>query len=63
MKIKDFITAFTAYWHNAIFQIERDIYCATNCRIELPLHRKYYADRKRRYNNYLQLHYMSTAEC
>lgn len=57
MSFREFIVAGIAYFTNVIFNIERDIYCATNCKVELPLHRKYYAEQKARYNRYLRLHY------
>lgn len=40
-----------------ILKCERTIYCRTNCKIELPLHKHYYSYRKRRYNTYLKLNY------
>lgn len=36
-----------------IFKIERTIYCRSNCRIELPLHKAYYARGKEKYEEYL----------
>ena len=36
-----------------IFKLERTIYCRSNCRIELPLHKAYYKRDKEKYEEYL----------
>ena len=42
-----------------LWKIEHAIYCITNCKIELPYHKAYYAERKRKYNRYLEIQNMS----
>ena len=37
-----------------IFKIERTIYCLTNCKIELPLHKSYYRNRRLKYEDYIK---------
>lgn len=36
-----------------LFKMERTIYCRSNCRIELPLHKAYYKRGKEKYEEYL----------
>ena len=36
-----------------LFKFEHFIYCATDCRLELPLHRRYYKYAKKKYESYL----------
>lgn len=35
-------------------RLEHIIYCATDCKIELPLHKWYYDMREKKYNSYLE---------
>lgn len=36
-----------------IIKFEHFIYCATDCKVELPLHKRYYQYRREVYENYL----------
>lgn len=36
-----------------IIRFEHLIYCATDCKVELPLHKRYYQHRREVYENYL----------
>lgn len=36
-----------------IVKFEHSIYCATDCKVELPLHKRYYQHRRRVYEKYL----------
>lgn len=40
-----------------VLRLEHIIYCATGCRVELLLHKKYYAYRVAHYNEYLRQQY------
>lgn len=37
-----------------VLEIEHTIYCATNCRLELPLHKRYYEIGEKRYTSYVR---------
>ena len=39
---------------NKLLRFEHIIYCATNCKIELLLHKKYYEHRRKKYDSYIQ---------
>ena len=39
---------------NKLLRLEHIIYCATNCKIELLLHKKYYEHRRKKYDSYIQ---------
>lgn len=43
---------------NKLLKFEHTIYCMTNCKIELFLHKSFYKYRKERYNNYLRTHHL-----
>ena len=51
--IKDW--AKRALWkvYKALLRVEHNIYCATDCKVELFLHRSYYERRKKQYEEYL----------
>ena len=39
---------------NKLLRFEHIIYCATNCKIEFLLHKKYYEHRRKKYDSYIQ---------
>lgn len=36
-----------------IIRFEHSIYCATDCKVELPIHKRYYQHRREVYEDYL----------
>lgn len=48
------IKAILEWFLGKLFTLEHWIYCTSDCKIELPLHRKYYAFRKKMYINHLK---------
>jgi len=40
-----------------IFKLEHTIYCMTDCKVELFLHKTYYKYAKERYDKYIKRHH------
>ena len=38
----------------SLLKLEHIIYCATNCKVEFLLHKKYYEHRRKKYDSYIQ---------
>lgn len=54
MNSKKFIRRICAKIIKLIIKFEHEIYCLTNCKVDLFLHREYYKYRKFVYNRYLR---------
>lgn len=43
---------FLCFFLRKVLRLEHLLYCLTDCKVELPLHRAYYARRRQQYINY-----------